>query len=338
MEQPVTFVNRSGCRLFGMLYAPEVAAGPRIGIVISVNAVKYRAGTFRLHVLLARKLCALGYSVFTFDPAGIGDSEGTFDFKLLSEHYFDIQTGKYDDDLADAIDYFAGAAQLDSVLLCGLCGGAISVLMAGADPRVQGMILLNIPVLVEDLKRLGREDSAAKITSTESASGMLKNKFRRLVEPDFWRRFVTLRVNLKEESRLVAKSVTVLATRALARGKRLIRGEKRLAPDQPVSSHRLYNVHFQRSFKQAMSAKQRVYFLFAELDPWTLIFKSEFQEHALKPGNAYEGHYDLEVIGAANHIFSATESQRHLFDHVVGWLESHFPLRQPRRRAAVGNP
>ena len=51
MEKPVTFVNRKGCRLFGMLYLPDNAPSRRVGIVISVNAVKYRAGTFRLGTL-----------------------------------------------------------------------------------------------------------------------------------------------------------------------------------------------------------------------------------------------------------------------------------------------
>jgi pimeloyl-ACP methyl ester carboxylesterase len=326
VEQPVTFVNRNGYRLFGMLYAPDSPQPRRVGIVISVNAIKYRAGTFRLHVLLARKLCELGYSVFTFDPEGIGDSEGAFDDKLLSEHYFDIQTGKYNDDLADAIDYFVAAASVDSVLLCGLCGGAISVLMAGTDSRVAGFILLNIPVLVEDLKRQGVEDSAAKITSTEYASGMLKIKFKRLAEPDFWRRLLTLRVNLKEEGRLVTKSFTVLAGKALARGRRLVRGEKSLPPDQPISPHRLFNTYFQSSFKQAIGARQRIYFLFAELDPWTLIFKSEFKDLALKPGNVYESLYTHEVIGAANHIFSARDSQQLLLNHIIGWLNQYFAI------------
>src|SRR5262245_9826865 len=182
IEQPITFVNRNGCRLFGMLYRPSASGDRRVGVLISVNAIKYRLGTFRLHVLLARKLCELGYTVFSFDPEGIGDSEGEFDYKLLSEHYFDIQTGKYNQDLADAIDFFAQTAQLDSLLLCGLCGGAISVLMeGGADKRVQGLILLNIPVLVEDLKRQGKEDTAGKITSSESASTLLKGKLHRLI-------------------------------------------------------------------------------------------------------------------------------------------------------------
>jgi len=129
MEQPVTFTNRYGSRLFGMLYSPDRPVAQRVGVLVSVNAIKYRAGTFRLHVLLARKFCELGYYVLTFDPAGIGDSEGTFDCKLLSEHYHDIQIGKYSEDLTDATNYFFAEAKIDRMVLFGLCGGAIAVQM-----------------------------------------------------------------------------------------------------------------------------------------------------------------------------------------------------------------
>jgi hypothetical protein len=329
MEKPVTFVNRNGCRLFGMLYLPARQTGERVGVVISVNAIKYRLGTFRLHVLLARKLCELGYTVFSFDPEGIGDSEGVFDYKLLSEHYYDIQTGKYDRDLFDAIDFFSKECAPDKLLLLGLCGGAISVLMeAAGDRRVDGLMLLNIPVLLEDLARRGAVDNAAKITSTHSAADLLKRKLQRIGQRDFWARLARLQVDWKEEGRLVAKSVTVLTRRvgssiaALARPK----AAASVLLTQPVSANRLYNMHFQVAFARAMEARTRMYFLFAELDPWTWIFKSEFQDLALLPGNAWQGHYDIEVIGAANHIFSGRDSQQHLFDRIVRWLGTNFPL------------
>jgi hypothetical protein len=328
MEKPVTFVNRNGCRLFGMLYLPERQSGRRVGIVISVNAIKYRLGTFRLHVLLARKLCELGYTVFSFDPEGIGDSEGRFDFKLLSEHYYDIQTGKYDRDLYDAIDFFSKECVLDELLLLGLCGGAISVLMeAAGDRRVDGLMLLNIPVLLEDLARRGQTDNAAKITSSHSAAALLKRKLQRIGERDFWARLARLQVDWREEGRLVAKSVVVLARRIGVALTSLGRGSRpaSVALTRPVSGNRLFNMHFQLAFAKAMEARKRVYFLFAELDPWTWIFKSEFQDLALRPGNAYQGHYDIEVIGAANHIFSGRDSQQHLLNLITGWLGKHFP-------------
>jgi pimeloyl-ACP methyl ester carboxylesterase len=329
MEKPVTFLNSNGCRLFGMLYLPERAPGPRVGILISVNAIKYRLGTFRMHVLLARALRALGYTVFTFDPQGIGDSEGEFEFKLLSEHYYDIQTGKYDRDLADAVDFFSQECAPDRLILMGLCGGAISVLMeAAGDRRVDGLILLNIPVLIEDLARRGQADNAAKITSTHSASTLLKHKLQRFGQRDFWSRVVNLQVDWREESRLVTRSLRVLAGRVGAKLAGLAGGGRKAngVLAQPVSDNRLYNMHFQRAFARAMEARKRVYFLFAELDPWTWIFKSEFQDRALQPGNPHEPNYQIEVIPAANHIFSGRESQKALEARLVDWLNRSFPL------------
>jgi pimeloyl-ACP methyl ester carboxylesterase len=329
VEKPVTFVNRNGCRLFGMLYLPDRVPARRIGIVISVNAVKYRVGTFRLHVILARTLCALGYSVLSFDPEGIGDSEGEFDFKLLSEHFYDIQTGKFSNDLADAINYFWKECTLDSLLLLGLCGGAISVLMeASDDERVSGLILLNIPVLVEDLKRLGQADSAAMITSSESASGVLRTKLQRLTQWHFWKRLLTLKVDLREEARLVTRAASVLTRKVTDKLLGLANERQRAAQalSEPVSVNRLYNMNFQTAFSRNMVARKRVYFLFAELDQWTWVFKSEFQDLVLTPGNRYETDCRVEVIPGANHIFSGRESQAELQSRIVGWLNAYFPL------------
>jgi hypothetical protein len=329
MEQPVTFVNRNGCRLFGMLYVPDNMPARRIGIIISVNAVKYRAGTFRLHVLLARVLCELGYSVLSFDPEGIGDSEGDFEYKLLSEHFYDIQTGKYSNDLSDAINFFWKECTLDSLLLLGLCGGAISVLMeAGSDPRVSGLILLNIPVLIEDLNRRGQVDNAAMITSPERASGLLAAKLRRMTQWSFWRRLVRAEVDLREEGRLVVKSAAVLARRIGGKVSGLTSARKRAAQAlaEPVSTNRLYNMHFQTAFARSMAAHKRVYFLFAELDQWTWIFKSEFQDLILTPGNRYEADCRVEMINGSNHIFSGRESQAELKARIVNWLSANFPL------------
>lgn len=337
MEKPVTFLNRNGCRLFGMMYVPERAVAPRVGILISVNAIKYRLGTFRLHVLLARRLCQLGYSVFCFDPEGIGDSEGSFEHKLLSEHYYDIQTGKYNDDLTDAINYFVSAGAIESLLVFGLCGGAISVLMqAGTDPRVDGLVLLNVPVLVEDLKRQGLADNAAKITSSKTAGVLLKDKLRRVAEVNFWRRLVRLEVNLAEEGRLVLRAIAVLAQRLWRKFRSLIVPEaKQFEMIAPVSSHRLFNMHFQRAFVQSMAAHKQVLFVFAELDPWTWIFKSEFQDLVLPAGNLYEKQYAIELISAANHIFSGRESQKQLEQCVVAWLSEHYPVTERREHAVT---
>jgi hypothetical protein len=64
--------------------------------------------------------------------------------------------------------------------------------------------------------------------------------------------------------------------------------------------------------------------VFAELDPWTWIFKSEFQEAVLPEGSSLLKFCDVSLIAAANHIFSGPESQRQLESCVVNWLENRF--------------
>jgi hypothetical protein len=223
------------------------------------------------------------------------------------------------------MNYFVAEAKIDRLVLFGLCGGAISVQMAGAnDSRVQGLILLNLPVLVEDLKRQGQPDNAAKIVSSKSASKLLKHKMARLAELSFWRRLISFEVDLREEARLVSRSFEVLVRRTglkvLSSG---TKSQRNLV--QPVSSHRLFNMHFQRAFLRSMELRQKTLFMFAELDPWTAIFKSEFQDLALTPGNPYEAHYTIEVIDAANHIFSSRDSQSELERRLSSWLLRHFP-------------
>ena len=338
IERPVTFVNRNNCRLFGMLYSPEAPVSAGIGVIVSVNAIKYRVGTFGLHAILARQLAKLGYPVLTFDPQGIGDSEGEFEHKLLSEHYFDIQTGKYTNDLKDAIGFFVQSASIGQVVLLGLCGGAIATLMEAADDRrVKGLVLLNLPVLVEDIRLQGRPDNASKITSSTTAATTLTHKWKRLFELNFWRRLVRTQVDLKEELRLVSRSIFVLGATALRKCLPFRKpASSAIEADKPVSSHRLFNMHSQTSFKKSMGLGQQILFVFAELDPWTAIFKSEFQVPALQPGNAYESNYQIHTIAGSNHIFSGRESCSKLSAIVARWLTEKFPVSVQERAAGAG--
>jgi hypothetical protein len=190
------------------------------------------------------------------------------------------------------------------------------------------LILLNIPVLVEDLKRLGQVDSAAMITSSESAGSVLRAKLERLTQWHFWKRLLTFKVDLREEAKLVTRAASVLTRKVTEKFSGLANERQRAAQalSEPVSVNRLYNMNFQTAFSRSMVARKRVFFLFAELDQWTWVFKSEFQDLVLKPGNRYETDCRVEVIPGANHIFSGRESQAQLQSRIVDWLNAHFPL------------
>lgn len=330
MENPVTFKNRNGETLFGMTFCPEVRSSRRkVGIIISVNAIKYRIGTFRLHTLLARHLSRIGYYVMYFDPAGIGDSEGGFEQKYLIEHYRDIQKGKYGEDIMDAISFFKSQFQLDSLVLFGLCGGAISMLIAAArDSRVDGLILLGLPVLVENIEGKNEEfDEASVITSQEQASRTLLSLLRKSINIHTWIKVFTFKIAWKKETRIAVKALTVLVTKHIEKLRNFIRKKQSMTlGNTPVSQHPQFNMHFQHSFAKFTSREGKILFVFAELDFVTWLFKSEFQDTALGPYNPYEHLYEIHVIKRANHIFSAKDSQLQLGEILEKWLQQNYSI------------
>jgi len=148
------------------------------------------------------------------------------------------------------------------------------------------------------------------------------------VEVDFWRRLLRLQVDLREEARLVRRAIAIMGVKAWQKSRDALVARRPAVPmSKPVSAHRLFNTRFQDSFVRAMGCGKPVLFVFAEMDPWTWIFKSEFQDLVLQPGNGFERHYSYELINAANHIFSGRESQKQLEERIVNWLRVRYPVQ-----------
>ncbi len=333
MERPVVFDNRKGQRLVGMLFAPDRPVGRRVGILLSVNAIKYRIGTYRLHTTLARHLCEAGYHVMYFDPAGIGDSEGEFEEKLLREHYLDIQRGKYQEDIEDAVGTFRSRCDLSSVVLLGLCGGAISMLIAaGRDRRVDGLILLAIPVLLERADSGGRDDDAADvITSDVQARRVLAEELAKIFHPRTWRKVVLLEADWRMEARLVGKGIAVFIRKAARAVLRRIRDRRDRGFEPPPSTNPRFNSLFESSFVEYARRGSPMLLVFADQDFVTWQFKSEFQDRVLVEGSPFRPLCEIRILENANHIFSARESQADLVGAIDRWLLQHHPVRETAR-------
>src|SRR5512143_1047295 len=108
MEEPITFLNKNGKRLLGIVHIPEKSRSERkIGVNLLNPGIKYRVAPHRLNVKLARELCRKGYYVLRFDPEGIGDSEGKLpDNTPVAEIWGKIQTGFFTQDVITANDFF----------------------------------------------------------------------------------------------------------------------------------------------------------------------------------------------------------------------------------------
>jgi len=327
MEKPIKFKNRRGHNLFGMLFVPDAPSRRKVGIIISVNAVKYRIGTFRFHTLLARDLCRYGYYVMYFDPEGIGDSEGSFEEKRLEEHHLDIQRGKYKEDLIDAVSFFKAQVNLDNLVLLGLCGGAISVLIAAAaDDDVDGAIFLGLPILLDQVEGESYSDPYGEaIVADAQARIFIADQIHKILQPHTWKRFFARKINIRNEFKalLMAFGVAIksLVEKALTRMRST---HYAVSTEIPISAHPRYNVFVQTSFFSSLSKEQRLLLVFGERDPVTWVFRKEFEDKALVPGNPFDGLYEIHRIKDANHIFSAKESQVQVKAIIKRWLESNF--------------
>lgn len=166
----VVLSGRTGEARLAIVHAPADPAA--LGVVIVVGGPQYRAGSQRQFVRLARSLAAAGYAVLRFDVRGMGDSEGDpRSFEQL------------DADVAGAIDLLvARVPRVQQVVLWGLCDGASAALMyldVSADARVSGVCALN--PWVRTMVGLER--------------AQLKHYYAlRVLEADFWRKLLRLRV------------------------------------------------------------------------------------------------------------------------------------------------
>src|SRR5688572_29035336 len=99
---PVTFVNRKGLRLFGILETPDSPSAGDLAIVMLSPGVKMRVGPQGLYRRMTEEFLRLGLPVLRFDCYGLGDSEGTLTESLLRDVYNHIEVGRFVDDTVDA--------------------------------------------------------------------------------------------------------------------------------------------------------------------------------------------------------------------------------------------
>jgi alpha-beta hydrolase superfamily lysophospholipase len=139
MTKPIDKVVLLGERKSIVAIATQPAAmtdAERPAVVILNTGIIHRVGHNRMYVALSRELAELGHVVLRLDLSGIGDSEARND--LLDPLAATLA------DIKDAIDWLFSSRAVKSVVLLGLCSGADhSIVYAGSDPRVAGVVLLD---------------------------------------------------------------------------------------------------------------------------------------------------------------------------------------------------
>jgi len=115
---------------------PECPAAIPPAIIIMNTGVTHRVGTNRMSTIWSRRLAQRGHCVLRFDMPGLGDSARSDEnLSVLGTALAAIR---------EAVDWLAASRGIDRVILVGLCSGADqSLLYAGGDPRIAGLVLID---------------------------------------------------------------------------------------------------------------------------------------------------------------------------------------------------
>lgn len=319
MEQqtPVVFKNRKGMRLFGMLHTPTVGARKDIGVLLLSPGVKMRLGPQCLYRRITDLFVQQGFTVFRFDFFGIGDSEGDIAESALVDFYNHIEVGRYVDDALDALDWMQKHCGVSRVIATGLCGGAVTGLLAGdRDNRVAALLGLGItPVLAS------KAANASAYMTVGELKTLRRGYFKNLASFTSWWRLLTFQSDYKLIWRSLMKPLLQKRTTPS------VTSEALPASAEADNSNPL----FAPAFFKMLGSRRPILLVFSGADRLYAEFQEKFLSRHGERLRAISTGYDVHVVPNANHVLSLREWEQEMLDVSARWLEKTFP-----REASAG--
>lgn len=309
----VKFPNRGGFQLFGMLHKPEGRPyGP--AIILLSPGIKSRVAPHRMYVKMADRFCAMGFVVLRLDPEGLGDSEGEIEEYLTADVYGSLQLGRLVNDTIDSMNWMQSRHGIDSFILSGLCGGAITGLLAGAmDKRVVSLLGLGIPCIVS-----GSNSDPTRFITVGQLEAMRKTYLKKVLEPSSLMRLFTG----KTDYRLLIQSLVAPIKKLFVskkKAKNLLNTDA--APTASDSSN--LNPLFPDAFFKMVTGK-KVFLIFSEADRLYWEYQEKFAVNYAAHIAAHKANLKLVVIRNANHIFSFDEWMLEMLTLACDWISLNF--------------
>jgi len=311
-KTPVTFKNKNGLTLHGVLEQPVNELDKATAILFLSPGIKMRVAPHQLYNKMSRHFVGLGYTVLRFDFYGLGDSEGEVTEKMLADLYRSIQEGRYVDDTLSAVEWLSKEVNKNEFLLAGLCGGAITgLLSAEKDTRIHGLLGLGIPVILD-----GSNVDAANNITAGHMNRLQKGYVRKIFDPKSWMRLLTFQSDYRIIFNILKKNIR----------KRLIAPE---APS-PTDINRVQindntNPLFAPAVFKMLERDAKINFIFSGSDRLDWEYEEKFVSRYKNELNQYEGEaLSVCTIDDANHILSLPKWQKEMIDISTSWLSKNF--------------
>jgi pimeloyl-ACP methyl ester carboxylesterase len=307
MQRAVVFESGAE-RLCGVLYLPEDAGRrpPDLGVVFVHSGSRGRLGNTFHYPFLARQFARRGVASLSFDPAGLGDSTGAVATCNQQDFYGSIQSGRYVGDTLAAVDELHRQVRPKRIVLFGICGGAITALLAG--PRslhVDGLILLSVPVLMDS----AQQDLMSRIPRGYARRYLASLYARKLLSPAAWLRLLTMKSDVRDIARWVWTALRGAEERATVR---------RAVDAPPVNSR--FNRNFVESLDAVVARGARVLFCFGSNDYFWTEFEREFKHVYWDRNPGYARACEVHTVASCNHMFTVRKWQQEAFEIATDWL------------------
>jgi hypothetical protein len=318
-QKAVVFENRNGLRLFGILHTPPSGAAGDLGVILLSPGVKMRVGPEGLYRRLTEALLEYGLPVLRFDFYGLGDSEGTLHESFLKDVYNHIEVGRFVNDTLDSMDWMQRECGTKRFILSGLCGGAITGLLAGSrDARVAGLLALGMTAVLAN-----RSADPSLYMSRGELAHMRRGYVRKLMDPASWVRLLTLKTDYRTLWRAVFKPLVTKGT-----------PQQASAP----AEHDNANPLFPPAFFNMVEGRRPMLFVFGGSDRLRWDFEEKFLARfpARVAAARERDAFDVRVIEHANHVLSFEEWQNEMLAVAGKWLEQRFSAsRSPGQPEAL---
>ena len=231
----------------------------------------------------------------------MGDSEGEIREPLLADLYGSIQVGRYIDDTHAAMDWMRRTHGIQRFVLGGLCGGAITGVLAGVSrPDLVGILGLGLPVMLD-----GSRIDKLSVMTTGQLTSIRHRYLQKLLQPSAWLRVLSF----KTDFRMLFKSLRVRKKQPAAR------------PTQAGNA----NPHFPPAFLSILAARRPILLLFSGSDRLYAEYQEKFLQFYRDKVDLYAENLEVEVVEHANHVFTFVEWQQEMLRRTRSWLQRSFP-------------
>jgi pimeloyl-ACP methyl ester carboxylesterase len=304
-ERPVQF-RANGETVCGILHLPEGSRNADFGFVFVHSGSRGRRGNTFQYPMYARHFAARGYPSLRFDPIGFGDTTGEIETCHADDFYGSIQLGRFVDDTVAGVEEFLRHVNPRKLVLFGICGGAITGLIAAPKlkRRVDGLVLMSIPVLIDS----SGQDELARIPKDYARKYLISMYARKLLSLTAWKRLLLGRSD-------TGTIFTMLKATLLGQSK------KKHTPPPEEGEGTRFNRHFVESLNTMVKGRSQVIFLFGDDDTFRWEFEREFYNNHWDDNPGYSRNCVVHYLPGCNHMFTMREWQNQALDLIGPWLQ-----------------